>query len=139
MQRRRLIYTIIALIVFWQFCTVVLQKPILPGPITVGITLIMELLKGQLGIHFLVSLWRVLVGMGLAIFTAAPAGLFLGQSKKLNQIFTPVIYVLYPIPKVVFVPIIMLFFGIGDMAKIIIILAIPKFQFGNDIPGTPNL
>lgn len=128
MQRRRLIYTIIALIVFWQLCAVVLQKPILPGPITVGITLILELLKGQLGIHFLVSLWRVLAGMGLAILTAAPVGLFLGQSKKLNQIFTPLIYILYPIPKVVFVPIIMLFFGIGDMAKIIIIFIILFFQ-----------
>jgi ABC-type nitrate/sulfonate/bicarbonate transport system permease component len=128
MQRRRLIYTIIAIIVFWQFCAVVLQRPILPGPISVGITLISEFLKGQLGVHFVVSFWRVLAGMGLAIFTAAPAGLFLGQSKKLNQIFTPLIYILYPIPKVVFVPIIMLFFGIGDIAKIIIIFIILFFQ-----------
>jgi ABC-type nitrate/sulfonate/bicarbonate transport system permease component len=128
MQRRRLFYTIIAIIVLWQLCAVILQKSILPGPIAVGRAIFFELLRGQLGLHFLVSLWRVLAGMGLAIITAAPLGLLLGQSKKLNQILTPLIYILYPIPKVVFVPIIMLFFGIGDLAKIIIIFIILFFQ-----------
>ena len=52
----------------------------------------------------------------------------LGQSKRVNRLFSPVIYLLYPIPKVVFVPIILLFFGIGDAAKIVIIFLILFFQ-----------
>ena len=41
----------------------------------------------------------------------------LGQSKRLDRIFAPVIYLLYPIPKVVLVPVVLLFFGIGDAPK----------------------
>jgi NitT/TauT family transport system permease protein len=46
----------------------------------------------------------------------------------LNRIFSPIIYLLYPIPKVVFVPIVFLFLGIGDIAKIAIIFLILFFQ-----------
>jgi NitT/TauT family transport system permease protein len=87
-----------------------------------------DLVNGALLGHFLVSLWRVVAGTALAILTAAPAGLALGQSKRFNRIFSPMIYLLYPIPKVVFVPVILLFFGIGDTAKIVIIFLILFFQ-----------
>jgi NitT/TauT family transport system permease protein len=128
MNKRQLTYTVVILILAWQICSTILQKPILPSPIIVILNLFVELFHGKLGTHFLVSLYRVLAGMGLAVLTATPAGLLLGQSKKLNQIFIPLIYILYPIPKVVFVPIIMLLFGIGDVAKIIIIFIILFFQ-----------
>jgi ABC-type nitrate/sulfonate/bicarbonate transport system permease component len=78
--------------------------------------------------HFIVSLWRVLAGTALAILTAAPAGLVIGQSKRLNRLFAPLIYLVYPVPKVVFTPIILLFFGLGDLSKIVIIFIILFFQ-----------
>jgi NitT/TauT family transport system permease protein len=46
----------------------------------------------------------------------------------MNEILSPVIYLLYPIPKVVFVPIVLLFLGIGDLPKIVIIFLILFFQ-----------
>jgi NitT/TauT family transport system permease protein len=46
----------------------------------------------------------------------------------LNGLFSPVIYLLYPVPKVVLVPIVLLFFGIGDLPKIVIIFLILFFQ-----------
>jgi len=128
MNKRKLLLTIVCTLLTWQLFSSILHKAILPGPIIVACTLFTELLNGKLGIHFMVSLGRVLAGMGVAVLTATPLGLLLGQSKKLNQIFTPLIYILYPIPKVVFVPIIMLLFGIGDVAKIIIIFVILFFQ-----------
>jgi NitT/TauT family transport system permease protein len=66
--------------------------------------------------------------MIIAVGIASPAGIILGQSKRLNQLFSPIIYLLYPIPKVVFVPILILLFGIGDFPKIIIIFIILFFQ-----------
>lgn len=126
--KRNLLYTVISLLIIWELSSALLKKPILPGPFIVSLSLVNEIISGKLGVHFLVSLWRVLAGMGLAIITASPLGLLLGQSKKLDQILSPAVYVLYPIPKVVFVPIIMLLFGIGDLAKIIIIFIILFFQ-----------
>jgi ABC-type nitrate/sulfonate/bicarbonate transport system permease component len=128
MQFRRILLTVVVLGVFWQLMSFLVDRSILPGPSAVLIAFVTELFAGKLGMHFLVSFIRVIVGMGLAILTAAPAGLVLGQSKKINQFFSPLVYLLYPIPKVVFVPIIMLFFGIGDLAKIIIIFIILFFQ-----------
>jgi NitT/TauT family transport system permease protein len=46
----------------------------------------------------------------------------------LNAIVSPVIYVLYPIPKIVFLPIILLLLGIGDIPKVFIIFLILFFQ-----------
>lgn len=105
----------------------VIDRPILPTPITVGRVFIQELSQGLVS-HFFASLWRVLVSTALAIALAVPLGLVLGQSKRLNSIISPVVYLLYPIPKVVLVPIVLLLLGISDLPKIVIIFLILFFQ-----------
>jgi ABC-type nitrate/sulfonate/bicarbonate transport system permease component len=87
-----------------------------------------EELGNGLARHFLVSAWRVIASVLLAVALAAPAGLILGQSERMNRLFSPLIYMLYPIPKVVLVPIILLLLGIGDFPKIVIIFLILFFQ-----------
>ena len=116
-RRRDILFAILAILLTWQILSVLVNKPILPSPVAVSGIFIEELSKGLLE-HFLVSLWRVVASTALAIIIAVPIGLLLGQSKKLNSLFSPLIYLLYPIPKVVFVPIVLLFFGLGDFPKI---------------------
>jgi ABC-type nitrate/sulfonate/bicarbonate transport system permease component len=128
MKRRELLLAFIFLIVAWQLAAWLVNRPILPSPLRVGQVFITELRGGDLLGHFAVSLWRVLASTILAIALAAPAGLILGQSKKLNNLFSPVVYLVYPIPKVVFVPVVLLFLGLGDMPKIFIIFLILFFQ-----------
>jgi ABC-type nitrate/sulfonate/bicarbonate transport system permease component len=127
MKRRELLVAIIGMLVFWQFAALALGRPILPTPLRVGQELMTEL-RGSLPGHFLISLWRVLASTALAILLAVPAGLVLGQSHSLSRLISPFIYLLYPIPKVVLLPIVLLFFGIGDLPKIIIIFLILCFQ-----------
>jgi NitT/TauT family transport system permease protein len=115
------------IIIFWQLIALIVNQPILPSPLKVLRVFIPELANGLIT-HFLVSLWRVLASMALAILLAAPAGLILGQSKRVNKMFSPFIYLIYPIPKVVLVPIMLLFLGIGDLPKITIIFLILFFQ-----------
>jgi NitT/TauT family transport system permease protein len=127
MKRRDLILAFLALLFLWQILAMLLQQPILPAPLEVFHTFWIELSRGLVE-HFLASLWRVIASTILAILAAAPAGLILGQSRQLDRIFAPVIYLTYPIPKVVLVPIILLVLGIGDLAKIVIIFMILFFQ-----------
>jgi len=127
-KRRDLLLASLALLAIWQLSAMLLDKPILPRPLETIQALVEELLYGDLLEHFLTSLWRVLAGTALAIALAAPAGLALGQSKRLNSLFSPLIYLLYPIPKVALVPIVLLFFGLGDLPKIILIFLILFFQ-----------
>jgi NitT/TauT family transport system permease protein len=105
----------------------VARRPILPPPIRVAGALVQEL-PGALGRHLAASLYRVTASIALAIAAAAPLGLVLGQSRRLNRIAAPFIYILTPIPKVVLVPIILLILGVGDLAKITIITMILFFQ-----------
>ncbi|MBE0409809.1 MAG: ABC transporter permease [Anaerolineales bacterium] len=127
MRRRDLLLALLAVLAIWQVVAWLVQRPILPAPNVVALVFIQELGKGLLE-HFLASLWRVLSSTLLAIALAAPTGLILGQSPALNKLSSPLIYLLYPIPKVVFLPILLLFFGIGEFSKIAIIFLILFFQ-----------
>jgi len=127
MKQRDLVFGIVGLLLLWQVAAMLLNKPILPTPWVVAQAFRIELGK-DLPAHFLASLWRVVASTLLSIALAAPAGLILGQSRRLNKMFAPLIYLLYPIPKVVFVPVIMLLLGVGDLAKIVIIFMILFFQ-----------
>jgi len=127
MKRRDLLFAIVTIFVIWQIAAWVIDQPILPSPIMVIPAFFLELGDDLLK-HFAVSLWRVVASTGLAIVLASPAGLILGQSPRLNAIFSPLIYLIYPIPKVVLVPVLILLFGLGDLPKIIIIFIILFFQ-----------
>jgi ABC-type nitrate/sulfonate/bicarbonate transport system permease component len=128
MKRRNLLYAALFLLALWQVSAWLVNQPILPAPWQVAIKLFSEVRSGDLTEHFLASLWRVAASTALSILLAAPAGLVLGQSQRLNQFISPLIYLVYPIPKVVFVPIVLLFLGIGNSAKITIIFLILFFQ-----------
>lgn len=127
MSRRQILLAGLILIGVWSGLSLVLNLAILPPPWVVARAFVVGL-GGELGLHFLASLWRVVASIALAVLLAAPAGLILGQSPQLNRLFSPSIYLIYPIPKVVFVPIFLLFLGIGDLSKIAIITFILFFQ-----------
>lgn len=127
MKRRNILFSALGLVVLWQIFAMLVNRPILPAPSIVFIVFIEEL-KNGLVIHFFFSFWRVTAGMLLSVLVAAPVGLAIGGSKRLDRIFSPIIYLLYPIPKVVFVPVVLLFLGIGDIAKITLIFLILFFQ-----------
>jgi len=127
MQRRDALFAGLGILITWQIAAMIVNRSILPTPIVVLVTFWKELFNG-LPVHFMTSLWRVTAGMLLSVATAAPAGLAIGASKRLNRFLSPIIYLLYPIPKVVFVPIVFLILGIGDLAKITIIFLILFFQ-----------
>ncbi len=128
MKKRQLLWATLVLLLIWEIAALLLDEPILPTPVQVAQVFVQELLYGQLLGHFLISFWRVIASIFLAILAAVPLGLVLGQSKRLNSLSAPFIYILYPIPKIVLVPIILLLFGIGDLAKIMIIFLILFFQ-----------
>ncbi len=126
-RRRDLVLATLALLGAWELAALLIHQPILPTPDVVTRAFVVELGRGLPG-HFLSSLWRVVASTCLAVLLAAPAGLMLGQSRRLDSLFSPLVYILYPIPKVVFVPVVLLFFGIGDLPKIAIIFLILFFQ-----------
>jgi len=124
---KQVLSALLIMLAIWQLLSMLVNRAIFPTPWVVSDAFVRGLGK-DLPMHFMASFWRVLVSTLLAIAIASPIGLFLGQSKTLNQFFAPVIYLLYPIPKVVLLPVVLLFLGIGDSSKIFIIFIILFFQ-----------
>ncbi|MBI5651430.1 MAG: ABC transporter permease [Chloroflexi bacterium] len=127
MRNRDIFLAALALLIAWQIAALVLQREILPTPVVVFNALIVQVPRG-LAWHFIVSAWRVIASIALAVALATPAGMALGQYPRVNRFFAPVIYLTYPIPKIVLLPIVILFLGIGDASKIAVIFLILFFQ-----------
>lgn len=127
MRTRDLLLATFVILILWQIVALILQRDILPAP-TVVLAAFVTQLPRSLGWHFLVSAWRVVASIALSVLLATPAGLVLGQYEKVNRFFAPVVYLVYPIPKIVLLPIVILFLGIGDASKIFIIFLILFFQ-----------
>ncbi|MGD2184716.1 MAG: ABC transporter permease subunit [Desulfobacterales bacterium] len=111
----------------WQVLAWIIQRSIMPSPLQV-LPIFGASLFGDLGVHLLASTARVLAAIGAAVVTAVPIGLGLGQLPKVNRIFAPLIAIVYPIPKIVFLPVIYVLIGITDISKIFLIAIIIFFQ-----------
>lgn len=126
-RRSSILIAAVVMLLVWEGLALAINQAVLPPAHRVLLVFFRELFGG-LGVHFIASLWRVLASMALAILLAAPAGMIMGQSRRLNEIFTPFVYLTYPVPKVVLVPIIILILGVNDLSKIVIIFLILFFQ-----------
>jgi NitT/TauT family transport system permease protein len=127
MRKRDLAIATLGLLVAWQAMAYLIDRPVFPPPVDVLLSFF-RALPGELGGHLLVSAWRVLASILIAVATAVPAGLALGLSPALDRYAAPLIYMLYPIPKIVFLPIVLLLLGIGNLSKIFIIALVLFFQ-----------
>jgi NitT/TauT family transport system permease protein len=127
MSARHLLWSSLVLVTCWQVAALLVGSSALPGPGAAATALVVELPRGLAG-HFLVSGYRLALSMAIATLVATPLGLAVGQSVRLNRVVSPLIYLIYPIPKIVFLPIIMLLLGTGDASKVFMISLILFFQ-----------
>jgi NitT/TauT family transport system permease protein len=67
------------------------------------------------------SLRRMAIGFALALVIATPVGLMMGRSRVVAAFFNPLLMVIYPVPKAALMPIIMLWLGVGDASKTLVI------------------
>jgi NitT/TauT family transport system permease protein len=120
--------TLLVALVLWYFASLGLGSNLLPGPLPVFSRIILESGHRAFWEHIGASSWRIGAGLLVAFLTAVPFGLALGSSARLDRLFAPLIYLSYPIPKIVLMPIILLLFGLGDLSKIVLIALILFFQ-----------
>ena len=113
MKWREALVGLVATLIIWQVLALLLNTYVFPPPTRV-LVVFFESILGDLGRHFLVSAWRVVAAILAAVLLAVPIGLGLGQTPVLNRLFSPLIYIVHPIPKIVFLPIILILLGAGD-------------------------
>lgn len=92
----------------------------LPSAVLAELT---DMLKsGYLLFNLWVSMKRVLVGFAIAVVIGLPIGILIGTSETAHNILYPIIRFLSPIPGVAWVPLAILWFGLGNNAAIFIIV-----------------
>lgn len=105
----------------WAIAAFVIARPFLPGPGIAIATLVRLAATGTLLVHAGASLGRILWALAISFLPAAALGLAAGRSRRIDIIASPVLYIVHPLPKVAFLPVIMLVFGIGEISKIILV------------------
>ena len=110
-----------ALIATWWVAVVATQSVIFPTPWNV-VTGMLELLNnGTLWRHIGASLMRVASGFGLAVCVAVPLGLWMGWVRGAYKTLNPIFQILRPISPIAWIPIAILWFGVGDASPIYLI------------------
>jgi NitT/TauT family transport system permease protein len=94
---------------------------ILPAPSAVFITFIGLVKSGELISHTSISLYRALLGFLLAAAIALPHGILIAWFKTVEDLTNPLVELFRPIPAVALIPVAILWFGIGNLSKIVII------------------
>ncbi len=110
----------------WEITALLLNTTALPTP-GEAITVLVKWLP-VLWPSFLVSLYRLVAALAIGVVLGAPVGLWLGRSPKADAWFSPVIYILYPLPKIVLLPILLVLLGLADAPKIVLIALTIFFQ-----------
>src|SRR6201996_2234601 len=96
--------------------------PALMPPLgAVGHTLITSILAGSMLVHAAATLYRVLVGFGLAVAVGLPLGVMMGRFRAVENFILPLASALMPIPSLAWVPVFILWFGLGDTVTILIV------------------
>ncbi len=117
--------TLVVLLALWKILSSLLSHPALPAPEVVITSLINS--SDELSRHAAVSLLRVVYALLLAFSLAFPAGI-LSREEVVDRVISPLIYLLYPIPHIVLLPLYILLFGIGDFSRVALIATILFFQ-----------
>lgn len=119
-------FAIVFILAGWQLTAMVVASPALPGPVD-AIPMVGRYFF-DLWPAFLISLYRVLAAMIIGTVLAIPLGLVCGRSPRVDAVFAPVLYFLYPLPKVVLLPVLIVLMGLADAPKITLIAITVFFQ-----------
>jgi len=111
----------IGLLTVWQLASLALKNDSFPTAIE-AIRAVPDILGDRESlINILASLRRMALGFGAAVLVSIPLGLLMGRSRAVAAFFNPLLMVIYPVPKAALMPIIMLWMGVGDMSKTLVI------------------
>jgi NitT/TauT family transport system permease protein len=111
---------IFAALAAWQIA-IMLRPSIIPGPIAVARGIGELAVRGLLVKYVVASLFRVTWGYLAALVIAIPLGLTLGMVRIGEMALNPILQILRPISPLAWIPIAILWFGVGDISAIFLI------------------
>jgi len=110
---------IVLVLLVWEALTAtrVIDTPSVPRVTEIAVAWWRAIASGDMPHELWPSLYRIAVGYGLAVLVAVPTGLLMGASRFVYGLLEPATELLRPIPSSAYIPIAILFLGIGDEMK----------------------
>jgi len=149
-RARRILRTAIvigALLVIWEIVSRsnVVSPVFFPAPLTIvkafGDAMRTGFYGSTLGMNVLTSTLRVMVGFVAAVVIGIPLGLAMARSDVIYDIVDPVLEFIRPVPPLAYIPLLVVWFGIGELPKTILICVgtLPMVVFSSvaGVRGTP--
>ena len=119
-----------AAVIAWEVTA--LQKAIdpflLPAFSTVVMRIFDDLITGKLLLNAALTLYRALVAFGLAASIGVLLGILMARVVSVGWFFDPIVSIGLPAPKIALLPVFMLWFGLFDLAKIMMVAFSASFQ-----------
>lgn len=120
--------TIVAMLAVWKLVALGTGARMLPPPEDAAWAFVQALGTKAYWLHFTASAARSLAAMALAFAVGYPLGLLIGGSRRAEAVLAPFVFLTYPIPKIVLLPLLFLLLGLGDAAKVAMISLILGYQ-----------
>lgn len=119
----------VLLIVIWEIAARRIAIPLIwPSAFTIGESMVRAVTDPTILSNFGITLARVLKGWGIAVIFGVPVGLAMGLSRPFNAMFGGIINALRQIPMMAWVPLTIIWFGIGDGPTLFMIALNGIFQ-----------
>lgn len=113
----------LGLLAVWQVAVAsgFLDYRFVPSPLEIVDSLVSMTVSGELFGHVAISLVRIAAGFGLGVGAGVLVGLTMGVFRPVRAAMTPIVAALFPVPKLALLPVMILFFGLGETSKILVI------------------
>ncbi len=105
----------------------VFPRALMPTLAKVASTFVDMMADGTMEWHALYTLYRMLAGFALATLVGLPLGILMGRYRAVENFFLPLASALMPIPSLAWVPVFILWFGLGDKVTILIVFYAATF------------
>jgi ABC-type nitrate/sulfonate/bicarbonate transport system permease component len=112
---------LLVVLIVWQLAALRGLPSYLLGPLEILKYFAAALGSQELYEHAAASLARALPGFAIGTLLGIGLGLAAGIARSFDEMLSPLVFLTYPVPKIVMLPVFMLWFGIGDLSKILII------------------
>lgn len=116
-------FGVLVLLLAWEVAARLLWRDpaTLPSPSQSVVIALSLLGPGEIAAHVLVSLWRIVAGFALAAAAGIVLGILCGRSRLAERLVRPFVEALRPIPPLAWIPIAIVWFGLGEGSKIFVI------------------
>ncbi|VDN46809.1 ABC transporter permease [Petrocella atlantisensis] len=125
-QFKNIIVGLFSFLLIWEVFHLLLNTHTVPSPLETIFYTLSHI--GVLSQHSSASSLRVITAIIISMLIGCPLGILIGMSHRANKLISPFLYFIYPIPKVAFLPVFMLMYGLGNTSKIILMVWIIVFQ-----------